>query len=196
MSVCTYVSLPVPTTSSSWERRGALSGSDRRWRAAWWRQRSRGHSGSRFAFPDTNAFVQTIVQVTGGRWVIAQADLSVSVVSGLRSAASTSTPASASSFTSRFPSTTAPSASLARRLGTGGDLGELAAMGGPQVRLGASTVEEQEVHTGRAALANSCTETGKKKKEEKGEKMFEYALLRTCNSSDVYIIYYHTEPVS
>lgn len=37
-------------------------------------------------------------------------------------------------------------------------------MGGPQIRLGAATVEKQEVHTSWTALTNSCA-----KEKDEGE---------------------------
>lgn len=86
----------------------------------------------------------------GGSGVVPYAHLGVGMVSSLHSSSSSSSPIS-----SHFPSS-----SLAWSLGTGGDLRKLAPMGGPQVRLGASTVEEQEVHTGWTTLTYSCEERG------------------------------------
>lgn len=101
--------------------------------------------GRHLAFPDPHGLIQPIIQAVDGGRVVPYSHLSVGMVSRLAS--------SSSSYTlySHFP----PSP-LAGSLRTGGDLGKLAPVRGPQVCLGAPAVEEQEVHTGWAAFTHSC----------------------------------------
>lgn len=144
-------------TSAACIGRGALSLSDCWTVVGRCGRRSRGRFGACVTFPDAYAFVEAVVQVVCGGGVIAQANLGVGMVPNFPSFPSSST------VTSRVPR-------LTRSLWTGGDLGELAPLGRPQVCLRPPTVKEQEVHAGRAALTNSCT-AKKLKKGHQGNRL-------------------------
>lgn len=139
LRVWTHVSVAIPI-GLSW---GTLCSSDRSRRAGWCGRRSAGHLHHHLALPDPDGLIQTVILAVGGRRVVSYPHLCVGVVSGF----------SPDNICSQLPS-----CPLAGPLGAGGDLGKLAPVGGPQVRLRASTVEQQEIHAGRAAFAHSCAD--------------------------------------
>lgn len=139
LRVWTHVSVAIPI-GLSW---GTLCSSDWSRRAGWCGRRSAGHLHHHLALPDPDGLIQAVILAVGGRRVVSYPHLCVGVVSG---------------FSPDNVCSQLPSCPLAGPLGAGGDLGKLAPVGGPQVRLRASTVEQQEIHAGRAAFAHSCTD--------------------------------------
>lgn len=135
----THVSVAIPV-GRSW---GTLCSSDWSRRAGWCGRRSTGRLHHHLALPDPNGLIQTVIQAVGGRRVVSYPHLCVGVVSG---------------FSPDNVCSQLPSCPLAGPLGAGGDLGKLAPVGGPQVHLRASTVEQQEIHAGRAAFTHSCAD--------------------------------------
>lgn len=139
LCVWTHVAVAI-SVGLSW---GTLCSSDWSWCAGWCGRRRTGRLRRHLALPDPYGLVQPVIQAVGGCGVVPYPHLCVGVVSGISS----------------YPvSSKLPSCPLAGSLGTGGDLGKLAPIRGSQVRLRVPTVEEQEIHAGRAAFTYRCAE--------------------------------------